>query len=94
MDKKDARFSQLHKTLDPYFHKLHSEGVGRQTKHAEAVSSDEDQLWEGVMNATTPTGLQNAAFFYRWQDVLPPRSGTPRTTAITVEMLGRQVRFL
>ena len=65
MDKKDARFSQLHKTLDSYFHKLHSEGVGRQTKHAEVVTSDEeDQLWkEGVMNTTTPMGLQNAAFF-------------------------------
>ena len=65
LDKKDARFSQLHKTLDSYFHKLHSEGVGRQTKHAEIVTSDkEDQLWkEGVMNTTTPTGLQNVAFF-------------------------------
>ena len=63
MDKKDARFSQLHKTLDSYFHKLHSEGVGRQTKHAEVVTSDEDQLWkEGIMNTTTPMGLQNAAF--------------------------------
>ena len=27
MDKKNARFSQLHKTLDSYFHKLQSEGV-------------------------------------------------------------------
>ena len=59
-----ARFSQLHKTLDSYFHKLHYEGVGRQTKHAEVVTSDEeDQLWKGVMNTTTLTGLQNAAFF-------------------------------
>ena len=41
----DIRFSQLHKTLDPYFHKLQSEGMGRQTKNAEVVTSnEEDQL--------------------------------------------------
>ena len=27
------------------------------------MSSDEDQLWKGVMNITTPTGWQSAAFF-------------------------------
>ena len=34
-------------------------------KHAEVVTKEEeDQLWrEGVMNTTTPVGLQNAAFF-------------------------------
>ena len=65
LDKKDSRFRQLHGTLDSYFHKLHSEGLGRQTKHAEIVSKeDEDQLWrEGTMGTTTPAGLQNAAFF-------------------------------
>ena len=75
LDKKDARFSQHHKTLDSYFHKLHSEGVGRQTKHAEVITSDEqDQLWK----TTTPT--------CRWQDVLPlRRSRTLRTTTVTVE---------
>ena len=67
----DSRFRHLHGTLDSYmyFHKLqntvHSEGFGRQTKHAEIVSSeDEDQLWrEGTMGTITPAGLQNAAFF-------------------------------
>ena len=65
LDKKDNRFRQLHGTLDSYFHKLHSEGIGRQTKHAEVVSSEEeDQLWkEGIMDVKTPTGIQNAAFF-------------------------------
>ena len=65
LDKKETRFSQLHKTLDSYFHESHSEGVGRKTKHAEVVTSDEeDQLCnEGVMITVTPTGLQNAAFF-------------------------------
>ena len=62
---KNSRFRHLHGTLDSYFHKQHSEGLGRQTKHAEIVSKeDEDQLWrEGTMGTTTPGGLQNAAFF-------------------------------
>ena len=65
LDKKDSRFQQLHGTVDYYFHQLHSEGVGRQTKHAEAISSEEkDHLWrQGVMDTMTPKGLQNAAFF-------------------------------
>ena len=65
LDKKDSRFRQLHGTLDSYFHKLHSEGVGRQTIHVQVISSEEeDQLWEkGVMGTKTPTQLQNAAFF-------------------------------
>ena len=33
-------------------------------KHAEIVTKEEDQLCrEGVMNTTTPVGLENAAFF-------------------------------
>ena len=65
LDKADNRFKQLHSTLDAYFHKLHSEGIGTQTKHAEVISAEEeDQLWkESVMDIKTPTGLQNAAFF-------------------------------
>ena len=47
LDKKDSHFRQLHETLDSYFHKLHSDGVGKQIKHAEVISSEEeDQLWE------------------------------------------------
>ena len=46
-------------------HKLHSEGVGRHVKHAETISVDEEnQLWDrGVLNTTTPRGLQNAVFY-------------------------------
>ena len=55
---------QLHGTLDSYFNKLHSQGVGRRVKHAEIISTEEeDQLWEsGVLNTTTPKGLQNPVF--------------------------------
>ena len=82
LDKKDSRFRQLHGTLDSYFHKLHSDGVGRQIKHAEVISSEEeDRLWEkGVMNTTTPTGLQNAAFFV----MFCLRGGQEHRHAITV----------
>ena len=65
LEKKDPRFKPLHNTLDAYFNKLHSDGIGRQTKHAEVISVEEEtQLWDsGVMDINTPTGLQNAAFF-------------------------------
>ena len=36
LDKQDNRFKSLQGTLDSYFHRLHSEGVGR-TKHAEIM---------------------------------------------------------
>ena len=65
LDKSDNRFKILQGTLDSYFHKLHSEGIGRKVKHAEVITTDEeDQLWEsGVLNVTTPRGLQNAVFY-------------------------------
>ena len=52
LDKSDNRFWSLQSTLDSYFHKLHSEGIGRKVKHAEVITTDEgDQLWEsGVLN--------------------------------------------
>ena len=65
LDKKDYNFTQLHNTLDSLFSKLHSEGIGRQTKKAEVLSLDEEnKLWEsGTLNTTTPRGLLNAAFY-------------------------------
>ena len=57
LDKNDKRFRSLQGTLDSYFHKLHSEGIGRKMKHAEVITTDEeDQLWEsGVLNVTSYT---------------------------------------
>ena len=66
LDKSDNKFWSPQGTLDSYFHKLHSEGIGRKVKHTEVTTTDEeDQLWEasGVLNVTTPRGLQNAVFF-------------------------------
>ena len=60
LDKKDSRFKQLHCTLDAYFHKLHSDGIGRQVKHAEVFTKeDEEKLWgTGVLGTNTPACLQ------------------------------------
>ena len=52
LDKNDNRFRSLHGTVDSYFHKLHSEGIGRKVKHVEVITMDEeDQLREsGALN--------------------------------------------
>ena len=65
LDKSDGRFKDLHGTLDAYFHNLHSQGIGREVKHAEVFTAEEeDQLWEsGVCGLNSPTALQNAAFY-------------------------------
>ena len=39
LDESDNRFRRLQGTLDSYFHKLHSQGIGRQVKHAETISA-------------------------------------------------------
>ena len=65
LDKKGNRLKPLQGTLDSYFHRLHSERVGRKTKQAEIITSnEEEQLWmKGVMTTTSTTGLQNATLF-------------------------------
>ncbi len=65
LDKKDTRFRPLQRTLDYYFNKLHSDGVGRKVKHAETISLEEDNsIWRsGLMDLNTPKGLQNATFY-------------------------------
>ena len=54
LNKKDARFRPLQRTMDAYFHNLHSQGLG--IKHAEIITpEEEEQLWEsGITNSTTP----------------------------------------
>ena len=47
LDKKDAGFRSLHHALDVQFHKLHSNGIGRQIKHAKVFSKDDElRLWD------------------------------------------------
>ena len=68
MDKKDPRFKHLQNTLDALFHNLHSEGIGRQTKQAEVITSEEEEkLWQSrVMSIGCPKGLLNGG----WENVL------------------------
>ena len=33
LDKQDNQFKKIQGTLDAYFHKLHSDGIGRHTRH-------------------------------------------------------------
>ena len=65
LDKKDNHFKSFHSAMDSYFYNLHSNGIGRQVKHAKALSKDDEKkLWDsGVMGTTTPRALQNATFF-------------------------------
>ena len=65
-DRKDSRFKKLHVTCDVTFRSLHEAGIGKVTKSAKVISkSRENELWHsGVLNADTPTGLQNAVFYH------------------------------
>ena len=60
LDKSDARFRKLHRTMDAVFHDLHVDGIGRQVKHAQLITAtEENSLW----NNGSPRALQNAVFF-------------------------------
>ena len=65
LDRKDVRFKKLHGTCDVAFRELHESGVGATKKSAEVITREnEDKLWKsGVLNTTSPGGLQNAVFF-------------------------------
>ena len=41
VDKGDRRFEKLHGTLDAH---LHSRGIGRQVRHAEVITVEEEDL--------------------------------------------------
>jgi len=66
LDRKDVRFKNLHGTCDVVFRSLHENGIGTSKKSAQILTKDhEDKLWKaGVLNSTTPKGLQNAVFYY------------------------------
>jgi len=71
LDRKDAQFKKLHSTCDVVFRSLHESGVGAQKNSAPPVTKeDENKLWDtGVLNITTPNGLQRAVFLH-WQGLL------------------------
>ena len=51
--------------MDVQFHKLHSNGIGRQIKHAEVFSKDDElRLWDsGSLGVSNPKSLQNGVFY-------------------------------
>ena len=67
LDQKDARFRKLHNICDVIFRSLHNDGIGADKKSAQAIIEEhKDKLWEsGVLNTTTPDGLQRAMFLCR-----------------------------
>ena len=73
IDKKDNHFKSLHRSMDSYFHNLHSNSIRRHMKHAKSLSKeDEQKIWQsGVMETSTPRSLQNAAFFVASKMFLP-----------------------
>ena len=65
VDKKDRRFSVLHKTLDFVFLEFRNTNVGTNIRNAEPFSAaEEEKLWSTVVLGTdTPKALLNAVFF-------------------------------
>ena len=66
LDRKDTRFKKLHGTCDVVFRALHQSGIGSKKTSAKVIlDEDEEKLWQaGVLNTTTPIGLQRAVFYY------------------------------
>ena len=66
MDTKEDNFRPLHNTIDSFFRKLHSEGVGTNPQQSAIISHGEEDLpWStGVMGTSNPKQLLNAVFFY------------------------------
>ena len=66
LSKDDRRFIDFHSAVDHVYHRLRSEGVGVEVRHADVITvEEEEKLWDSsVLNITTPKGLQRAVFYY------------------------------
>jgi len=66
LDRKDARFKELHGTCDVIFHSLHEDGVGAVKKTTPILQKEHEiKFWDSnVFNTTTPEGLQRVVFYY------------------------------
>ncbi|XP_065882477.1 zinc finger MYM-type protein 2-like [Dysidea avara] len=63
---RDPVFHPLKNVCDAIFKKLHSKGIGTETKATPAITpSEEDILWnKGIIGFHNPASLMNAVFFY------------------------------
>ena len=66
LEKSNHAFKKLHNIMEYLFQELSKEGVSAETKHAEIVTKDEENLvWSsGVMGMHAPKALLNAVFYY------------------------------
>ena len=62
----DIVFRSLRNVCDAVYKRLHSKGIGVDTKATPLLSkNEEDILWErGILSLDNPTGLFNAVFYY------------------------------
>lgn len=70
LDKSNADFVVLHRSIDNVFRKLRDEGVGSDSKQTAGITREEENLlWEnGILNTATPIGLFRAVFFLQWEE--------------------------
>uniref|UniRef100_A0A1X7T8K5 Uncharacterized protein n=1 Tax=Amphimedon queenslandica TaxID=400682 RepID=A0A1X7T8K5_AMPQE len=64
MDKNNGSFNVFNTTLDNWYKKLRSEGIGSASKHTEGIFKEDQLRSSGVLNTATPLGLLQAVFFY------------------------------
>ena len=66
LNKLDARFTDLHRTMDSVCSQLHSEGFGAFKKSAPVISFEDQQLlWDaGLLGLDSPPTVFNTVFFY------------------------------
>ena len=71
MDLKNLEFKPLHNAMDNVFKELRKEGIGSQTKRAEVLSkNDEDLLWKTeAIGLHDPLSLLRAVFLYNGKNL-------------------------
>ena len=72
LTKSDARFVDLHRSIDNTFRKLREEGVGAKSKPTATISIEEENvLWEQkILDTTTPKGLFRALLYYNGKNFI------------------------
>lgn len=65
LNKDDPRFSSLYHVIDNTLKELQKEGVGSDSKHAECLTKEEEEVrWEsGMLGTTSSKALLRAVFF-------------------------------
>ena len=86
-DKNDHRFRGFRGTCDREFQRLHQNGVGADVKHAEIITSEEEEtLWSaGVLGVSSPKAFASCHFLPEWQELLlARRTGAQRSEVVPI----------